>query len=115
MKRSRSFQIIGSFGALALTVVSAGCSMGGLPATSSTAAVVSSPGSEVGQTLERLREAERADRMNSESYTDNSTLGHYYARKADEVDAVIVRIQKGESVPADDVNEALNNDEATQY
>ena len=116
MKQSGSFQVIELLAALALTALSAGCAIDRPSATSPTGSVLSSPGTNVAQTLETLRDAERADRMNSKSHTDsNPSLDQYYARKADEVHAVIVRIQRGESVPADDVNEALNNDEATQY
>jgi hypothetical protein len=65
--------------------------------------------------LQRLEDAEYADRGNSISFGDNPTLGHYYRRKADEVNAVIKRLENGQSVPREEVEHALDNSEASHY
>jgi hypothetical protein len=60
------------------------------------------PGSpEAAEFLRKLQDAEYSDRGNSSSYSsDDPSVGHYYARKADEVSALIKRLEGGNRFPA---------------
>jgi len=75
------------------------------------------PGSaQAAELLQKLREAEYSDRGNSHSYTsDDPSVGHYYAHKADEVSALIERLEGGQSVPRKEIDNALDNSEARFY
>lgn len=76
------------------------------PASSSTQAT----------TLERLQHAEQSDRMNGTSWTaDNPTLDQYYDHKADQVDALIKKLEAGQTVSAKEVEHALDNSGAQRY
>ena len=73
-------------------------------------------GPPVSPVVERLIEAEEADRMNAESWTsDNPSLDNYYDRKAREVDNVLGHIEDGDSVPVPYIQHALDNSEASRY
>lgn len=64
-------------------------------------------------TLQKLKEAEQADRMSAMSYTsDNPTLDEFYADKADELDALIERIGEGGPVSPQQLQHALSNSDA---
>jgi hypothetical protein len=75
------------------------------------------PGSpQAAEFLQKLKEAEYSDRGNSHSYTsDDPSVGHYYAREADEVSALIERLEGGQSVPREEIQNALDNSEARFY
>jgi hypothetical protein len=75
------------------------------------------PGSpEAAFLLHQLKDAEDSDRGNSISYTsDDPSLGHHYARKADEVSALIKRLEGGEQVAPVEIDNALDNSEARFY
>jgi hypothetical protein len=63
-----------------------------------------------------LRDAEHSDRLNAQLYTRSApSLDHYYNLKADEVNDVISRLQRGEYVPSDDINHALDNSLASTF
>jgi hypothetical protein len=69
------------------------------------------PGSpESAEFLQKLQDAEYSDRGNSSSFSsDDPSVGHYYARKADEVSALIKRLEGGQSVPREEIDHALDN------
>lgn len=75
------------------------------------------PGSpQAAEFLQKLKEAEYSDRGNSHSYTsDDPSVGHYYARKADEVSALVKRLEGGQSVRREEIENALDNSEAGFY
>jgi hypothetical protein len=63
-----------------------------------------------------LRNAEQSDRLNAQLYTRSApSLDHYYNLKADEVNDVMRRLQRGENVPSDDINHALDNSLASTF
>jgi hypothetical protein len=63
-----------------------------------------------------LRDAEHSDRLNAQLYTRSApSLDHYYNLKADQVNDVISRLQRGEYVPSDDINHALDNSLASTF
>jgi len=63
-----------------------------------------------------LRDAEHSDRRNAHLYSRSApSLDHYYNLKADEVDDVMRRLQRGEDVPSDDINHALDNSLASTF
>jgi hypothetical protein len=63
-----------------------------------------------------LRNAEQSDRLNAQLYTRSApSLDHYYNLKADEVNEVMRRLQRGENVPSDDINHALDNSLASTF
>ena len=63
-----------------------------------------------------LHNAEQSDRLNAQLYTRSApSLDHYYNLKADEVNDVMRRLQRGENVPADDINHALDNSLASTF
>ena len=63
-----------------------------------------------------LRNAEQSDRLNAQLYTRSApSLDHYYNLKADEVNEVMQRLQRGENVPPDDINHALDNSLASTF
>jgi len=71
---------------------------------------------EAAQFLQKLKEAEYADRGNSQSYTsDDPSIGHNYARKAEEVSALIKRLKGGQSVRREEIEGALDNSETRFY
>jgi hypothetical protein len=60
--------------------------------------------------IERLMAAERVDRMNARGWTNtNSTLDTAYYIKALQVRRVIEWIERGESVPQQEIDRALDN------
>ena len=66
--------------------------------------------------MQRLQEAEIADRGNATSFSWSAPgLDIYYNRKADEVENVIRRLQAGQEVPPDEINHALDNSQATTF
>jgi hypothetical protein len=63
-----------------------------------------------------LRDAEHSDRLNAQLYTRSApSLDHYYNLKADEVNDVMRRLERGEYVPSDDINHALDNSLASTF
>ena len=63
-----------------------------------------------------LRDAEQSDRLNAKLYTRSApSLDHFYNLKADEVNDVLLRLQRGENVPSDDINHALDNSLASTF
>jgi hypothetical protein len=63
-----------------------------------------------------LRDAEHSDRLNAQLYTRSApSLDHYYNLKADEVNDVLRRLERGEYVPSDDINHALDNSLASTF
>ena len=63
-------------------------------------------------TISKLAEVEYSDRMEAMSHTsDSPTLDHYYDTKAEEVAAVIGRLQRGENVDSKDIQQATDNSE----
>jgi hypothetical protein len=63
-----------------------------------------------------LRDAEQSDRRNAKLYTRSAPgLDHYYNLKADQVNDVMRRLQRGEDVPSDDINHALDNSLASTF
>ncbi len=61
------------------------------------------------ETLQMLKEAAVADRMNSHAWTsDNPTLDAFYAAKAHEVQQLIDRLEKHEPVLSVEVERALD-------
>lgn len=66
--------------------------------------------------LRELRDAERADRMNSTSWSaDNPTVDRYYRRKAKEVHLLIDELQGGRAVPLATIHAALDDSEARRF
>lgn len=66
--------------------------------------------------LQLLRDTEQSDRLNARLYTRSApSLDHYYNLKADEVNDVMHRLQRGENVPSDDINHALDNSLASTF
>jgi hypothetical protein len=89
---------------------SAACSSAGSPATPATA---SSADVSLAQLL---RDAEHSDRLNAQLYSRSApSLDHYYNLKADEVNDVMRRLQRGENVPPDDIKHALDNSLASTF
>jgi hypothetical protein len=63
-----------------------------------------------------LSDAEQSDRRNAELYTRSApSLDHYYNLKADEVNDVMRRLERGEDVPSDDISHALDNSLASTF
>ena len=86
------------------------------PAQTHPTSIVRAGSPEAAQFLQKLREAKYADRANSNSYSsDDPSLGRYYARKAEEVSAVIKRLEGGQSVPREEIQSALDNSKAGFY
>jgi hypothetical protein len=75
------------------------------------------PGSpEAVEFLQKLQDAEYSDQGNSSSFSsDDPSVGHYYARKADEVSALIKRLNGGQSVSREEIDHALDNSQARFY
>src|SRR5579863_2572124 len=64
-------------------------------------------------TLER---AEHLDRLNAASYTgEDSDEGVAYYQKAEQVHALLKKLQSGETVSEDDVRSALDNHDAVRF
>ena len=67
------------------------------------------------QLIKRLQRAEEHDRGNSHAWNwSNPMLDALYRQKAEEVQAVILRLEAGEDVPPSDIKHALDNSEARQ-
>ena len=63
-----------------------------------------------------LLDAQHADRRNAQLYTRSApSLDHYYNLKADELEDIIRRIKRGENVPNDDIQHALDNSAASTF
>jgi len=111
IQRQRSILpvIKGVLGATVLIGLSA-CSIAG-PPTTPTAPPSANP-----SLAQLLRDAEHSDRLNAQLYTRSApSLDHYYNLKADEVNDVMRRLQRGEDVPSDDINHALDNSLASTF
>jgi hypothetical protein len=66
--------------------------------------------------LQLLRDAERSDRINARLYTWSApSLDHYYNLKADQLEDIIRRFERGEKVPAGDISHALDNSLASTF
>ena len=66
--------------------------------------------------LQLLRDTEHSDRLNAQLYTRSApSLDHYYNLKADEVNEIMQKLQRGEHVPSDDINHALDNSLASTF
>jgi len=64
----------------------------------------------------RLERARYLDQMNSKAYTaEDSEAGAFYARRADEIDALLKRLHQGEAVPLNEIRSALDNSHAVRY
>ena len=61
--------------------------------------------------LPMLLEAQQADRKKAELYKAAPNVAHFYNQKADQLEDVIRRIKRGEDVPNDDLQRALDNTE----
>jgi len=59
--------------------------------------------------LPMLVEAQQADRKKAELYRSAPSLVDFYNHKADELENIIRRIKRGEDVPGDDIQRALDN------
>jgi hypothetical protein len=106
--RSTRPVVQGALGAIALGLVA--CSTARPPTTSTTA-----PSTNL-SLAQLLREAEHSDRLNAQLYTRSApSLDHYYNLKADEVNDVMRRLERGEYVPSDDINHALDNSLASTF
>jgi hypothetical protein len=86
-------------------------------AGSDDASTVVKPGTpQAGQVMTRLEQARHFDQMNSKAYTaEDSEAGVFYARKSQEIDSLLKRLQQGEVVPLDEVQSALDNSHAGRY
>ena len=74
------------------------------------------PNSSETSLLPMLRDAEHSDRRNAGLYSRSApSLDHYYNLKADQLDDIIRRIQRGENVPSDDIQHALDNSAASTF
>ena len=66
--------------------------------------------------MQQLREAHKANQMNSTSWTrTNPTLNMYFAGKAEEVEAVMDVLEAGQPIPLRDIQAALDTSEWQQY
>jgi len=66
--------------------------------------------------LEQLQRAEESDRGNSHSFTDdNPSLDHYYARKAQHVKALLQKLDQGQPISQNELDDALHNTGAENY
>ena len=66
--------------------------------------------------LPMLQERQQSDRRNAQLYTRSApSLDHYYNLKADQLEDIIRRIKRGESVPNDDIQHALDNSAASTF
>jgi hypothetical protein len=107
--RSTPSAIKGVLGAIVVTGLLA-CSTAHPPTTPTTAAPANL------SLLQLLLDTEHSDRLNAKLYTRTApSLDHYYNLKADEVDDVIRRLQRGEDVPSDDISHALDNSLASTF
>jgi len=107
-QRSTLPAIKGVLGAMVLIGLAA-CSTAGPPATPATASASLS-------LAQILRDAEHSDRLNAQLYSRSApSLDHYYNLKADQVNDVMRRLQRGENVPSDDINHALDNSLASTF
>ena len=96
-------------GAIILTGLLA-CSSARAPSPQTTA------GSANVSLLQLLQDTEHSDRLNAKLYTRSApSLDHYYNLKADQVNDVMHRLQRGEDVPSDDINHALDNSLASTF
>jgi len=74
------------------------------------------PNSADASLLPMLMEAEQSDRRNAQLYTRSApSLDHYYNLKADQLEDIIRRIKRGENVPNDDIQHALDNSAASTF
>lgn len=65
--------------------------------------------------VKKLERAEEHDQGNSHAWNwSNPMLDAVYRRKAEEVQAVILRLEAGENVPEWEIEHALDNSEARQ-
>ena len=66
--------------------------------------------------LEQLKSAEYKDYMNAITFEDKEQkVGDYYYSKAGEVHQVIDKMESGQTVSGDEVNHALNDNDAKYY
>ncbi len=71
---------------------------------------------EAANAMQELREAKVADQGNARSFSDSdSSLDHYYARKAREVDHLIKQLEQGQTISKAQMEQALNTDRAATY
>ena len=70
---------------------------------------------EAAEMMQKLKDAEYADRGNSVSFGDDPSLGHYYARKAVQVGLLIKRLAEGQPVSEEEIEGALDNNGARLY
>lgn len=81
-----------------------------VPASPSPAPLDSSTPAGRAELIAQLKQAELADRMNAQSWTDdNVTLDIAWYSKQKQVEAVIARLKQGEAVPPDELRRALDN------
>jgi len=74
------------------------------------------PNSADASLLPMLMDAQHSDRRNAQLYTRSApSLDHYYNLKADQLEDIIRRIQRGEKVPDDDIQHALDNSAASTF
>jgi len=105
----RNYLIKGVLGAM-LSMGLASCSTSVPPTTPATAASADL------SLAQLLLDAEHSDRLNAQLYSRSApSLDHYYNLKADEVNDVMRRLQRGENVPSDDINHALDNSLASTF
>ena len=84
-----------------------------LAAISSDRALIGPSSVRFEHTMQALRNADYADRMNSMSWSaDNPTLDRFYARKAASVEALMHRLEVGGSVSSAEIARALDNSRA---
>jgi hypothetical protein len=108
-QRSTLTVLKGVLGAMLLMGL-ASCSIAVPPTTPATA-----PSADL-SLAQLLRDAEHSDRLNARLYSRSApSLDHYYNLKADEVNDVMRRLQRGENVPPDDINHALDNSLASTF
>jgi hypothetical protein len=71
---------------------------------------------EAAEVLDALRKAEHIDKMDAEGYSSiDVDKGMFYYLKARQIDAMIKRLQSGQSVSRDDVDWVLDNGNVSRF
>jgi hypothetical protein len=72
---------------------------------------------EAATVITKLKHARYRDRGNAQAYTGgaDSDRGMFYQRKADEIKAILDKLQQGQAISKQDVRHALDNKHAVRY
>ncbi len=72
---------------------------------------------EAAKVTAKLKHAEHRDRGNAQAYTSgaDSDRGMFYQRKADEIKALLDKLQQGQAISKEEVHRALDNKHAVRY